>query len=537
MSGLAEFFEKIVRQINEFWNRQEKAARIRMIVLAALLLVVIIVCLVMFTRVEYDVLYSGLADDEAGEVIERLDALAVPSRVEKGGTILVPAERVERVRWQLTSEGYPQSGLNYDLFAQSTGFGTTDYEKRQYYQFQLQERLANTLIKAVDGVESAIVNITLSDDSSYVLAADKKPSTAGVTLRLRQGFSLTSAQVQTIVDLITVSVPDLSPENVTVMDNNANRLNVTKEDDYTTIGTHLETQERVKDALRRQVLNLLTPVYGSGNVVPEVAVTMDFDKKVSESVTFSPVVDDEGIAVSLQELTEQATGASTSTVAGQDANGGAPTYPENDGTGSTYSKITKDVNYEVNQIKDMIERAQGTVTDLSVSVVVNSAMVTEDEMIDQTQELVAGALGVAPSKVVVRSMALSGSDQQTKAYESYLDEQRRLQNMELIKSLSLYGLVAIIILLLLVLLFRTLRPRKEPAPVFDQGPDGELDDLAALAALAQQTPGKEEPEPAPITARRSMEREKIEDFINKNPDAVAGLIRNWLNEDARGGRK
>jgi flagellar biosynthesis/type III secretory pathway M-ring protein FliF/YscJ len=41
----------------------------------------------------------------------------------------------------------------------------------------------------------------------------------------------------------------------------------------------------------------------------------------------------------------------------------------------------------------------------------------------------------------------------------------------------------------------------------------------------------------PIKITKSHTRERVEEFIDKNPDAVASLLRAWLSEEPSKGRR
>ena len=81
---------------------------------AALLLVTIggLVALIFLTnQPEYRVLYKGLAQEDAAEIISWLKKEKVPYRLADGGaTIKVPADRVYELRLQLASSGLPRGG-------------------------------------------------------------------------------------------------------------------------------------------------------------------------------------------------------------------------------------------------------------------------------------------------------------------------------------------------------------------------------------------------------------------------------------------
>lgn len=59
-------------------------------------------------KIDYEVLYSNLADDDAGKIAQELQSKKIPYKAGSGGTILVAADKVYDVRLQLAAQGLPQ---------------------------------------------------------------------------------------------------------------------------------------------------------------------------------------------------------------------------------------------------------------------------------------------------------------------------------------------------------------------------------------------------------------------------------------------
>ena len=124
------------------------------IVLFAAVILLCAVTIYLINKPEYAVLYSGLSDSEAGEIYRKLTEDDYDVKVGDNGVLYVPKKFENKIRLELAAEGYPKSGLNYDIFSKSSGFGTTQYEKKKYMQFQLQDRLQDT-IKSIDLISDA----------------------------------------------------------------------------------------------------------------------------------------------------------------------------------------------------------------------------------------------------------------------------------------------------------------------------------------------------------------------------------------------
>ena len=404
---MGEAFGKISRQLNEFWGNLSKSKRIGILGAFVVVVAIIVISSMLIGQTKYTVLYSNLSAEEAGSIMTRLEEMNIKAKAQGSSTILVDEAAADGVRMTLASEGLPKSGFNYDVFANGSGFGSTDFEKKKYLQFQLQDRLQAS-IKSLDNIEDAIVTISIPEDDSFVLDKDAVEASASVILKLRNGQDLTKSQIIGIEGLVAKSVPGLKESAVQIVDNYGNTLSSQHGEGSGLVGGQMEMENSAKDRLKKEVLSLLEPVFGKGKVLASVNVVLDFDKQQTESVTFTPMEDSElGIPVSVSESGETSSSSTNGGTVGVDANGGAPSYQVTGGEGESSESWTKTTNYEVNQIRDMVEKAQGTIKDISVSVVLDGEEL-DQENIEKVQKIVAGALGIENEEVVVQNMVFSG---------------------------------------------------------------------------------------------------------------------------------
>ena len=75
------------------------------------LIIAVVAGSMLASRAGYAVLYSGLAPEEAGRIVEKLEANKTPYKLTAGGTtIMIPGRHVYSSRIELASEGLPRSG-------------------------------------------------------------------------------------------------------------------------------------------------------------------------------------------------------------------------------------------------------------------------------------------------------------------------------------------------------------------------------------------------------------------------------------------
>lgn len=479
---MADFLKKTFQKIVERFKNLSSGQKTRLIVLVMLVAAIIVTASVFLNRKSYGVLYSGMEAADAGEVISLLNEMGVDAKSQGTDTILVESSKVDSVRMELAAEGYPKSGYDFDIFAMASGLGTTDVEKSVYLQFQLQENLRQSILSFSE-VKEAVVNLSLAQEDAFVLSHDEIPATASVILTLSDGAVLTNAKARTIAEVLT-SIRGLKVENIRIMDSQMNLYDLTEEeDDYTVVADRLSLKNAVQDGLKEQVVNLLTPIFGQDGIYAAVNATLAFDDETQESTVFNPPVEgmDEGLVVSMQELAETVKGdAASNENVGTESNGaGLSTYPDvTIDEDTVYGKTTRDANYELNEIRTQITRAKGYISDLSVSVILDSSVLEEDYT-ENVRNLVANAIGVDIGRITVERLPFLRLDTSTDvsaAFEAQKEMLAATHQAQLIKTLITAGTVIIVFLLLLAairILKRPIKPAKEEEPAAPDWGQGE----------------------------------------------------------------
>lgn len=528
---MPDFLKNLFSGLNDTFEKLEKGRKTQLIVLSVLLLVVIVVAAILLNQKAYTVLYSGMKPEDAGRVLGLLQDMNIDAKTRGADTILVEAASADQVRMELAAQGYPTSGFNYDIFAKASGLGTTDLEKKVYLQFQLQEHIRQTLIQ-MDKVEDAVVNISLPEDSLFVLDNNRKPATAAVMLRLGQDQKLAATEVRAIAELVSTSISGLKLEDVRIVDAMMHLYDINQDDDLGQATSQLELQDTIKNSLQQQVVHLLHPVFGEGNVLAEVHVRLNFDKETTESIVFNPPADgDEGLVVSLSEMTEHLQNMAEGGAAGIDSNGAAPQYPEMDGGAGTYDRVSRDVTMQLNETKTLIEKAQGQIEELSVAVILNSASGAAPYL-DQVRDLVAGAIGVADERIAVQLLPFWGQtddpDQQL-GQASFQQQQQLLSVLDRgnTRRVLIWSLTAFLVVLMLVLMVRSLTRQA----VYQEGPVGMPVDALPASADQAALPVLDPPAAKLDFENKDVDLVQLEEYIDKSPEAVAQLLKSWLAEE------
>lgn len=532
--------KKRIGELKEFVGRLDRKVKILAAVIAVVVIGGAIIAALALNHREYVPLFSELSQDEASEIVAKLQEDGVDYRYEGGGTILVEQSQADSTRASLVYEGYPSSGFTYDIFTQNAGGMATDSEQQTYKLYELQNRIGAT-IGLFDGVSDAKVTIALGEEQRYVLQdtttteGEENGASASVVVTMKSGAELSEKQAEAIQRLVARSVPSMRMENVSVFDQNGIELSTTSESGDSS-STEAELSRIVEQKIERKIVNLLTPFYGEGNVRVAANGRINMDRIIRESTTYTtPEKIDEndktGIISNEQGSTSQGTGTDIAAgVAGTEQNADITVYNQQDGTTeNTYNTETYNREYLVNQVREQTEIDPGVMDDLTVSVSINGngfGNLTYDEI----RRLVANASGIAMEEIDQKITAV--------AAPFYADD-TALATSGASNFISRYGsvlmivgavLLPLIILLIVVLLIRRkIRKRRMAREAL-------LNAEAGAALMDDMGDEKEEVDILSMKNERSRElRERIRDFAESNPEISAQMLRSWLNggeEDA-----
>jgi flagellar M-ring protein FliF len=227
----------------------------------------------------YTVLYGQLSERESGQVMDALTAAGIEFKLNPSGAVSVPESKVQEARIRLASQGLPQSdAMGIEMIQKDSAFGSSTMMESARYQSVLETELARTITK-VQGVQGARVHLALPKPSVFL--RDARKATASVMLQLYPGRRLDPGQVAAIVHLVASSVPELSANDVTLVDQAGSLLNSPDESADAAANTRqFEYTRKLEESYQRRIVELLEPMIGQGRV--RATVTADLDFTVTE---------------------------------------------------------------------------------------------------------------------------------------------------------------------------------------------------------------------------------------------------------------
>lgn len=268
------------------------------------------VAVVLWSRApNFGLLYAGLAPKDAAAITQALQASNTPYTLGgDGSSIMAPAADLSAIRLRLAGQGLPQGSANSSAMpASDSPFGMSDLAERTRYQQMLENDLGNT-ISGLQSVRSARVHLALPKPSAFI--RDSHEASASVLVTLFPGRQLDASQVAAIVHLVSSSVPELDPRQVSVVDQQGQLLTGDKPDSAAAVGdTRLRLATRIENSYAQRIEQLLMPLVGPGKVRAQVYVDLDFSQTEKAIETFGH---DHPALRSEQTSSEQHTGDAAS---------------------------------------------------------------------------------------------------------------------------------------------------------------------------------------------------------------------------------
>lgn len=421
-------------------------------------------------------LYTDLDPAAASTITEKLKAQNVPYTLSADGTaIMAPEDKLAELRMSMASEKLGGK-IGYEVLDAEQPFGVSASRAKMNETRAIEGELAKS-IQTIQSVTAARVHIVMPERAMF--ANESRKATAAVTVKTKG--HLGSEQIASIRYLVSSSVPELSPDAVSVVDQTGALLARAGDPDTAGAADADERQQAVEAKLRDEIEALLQPIVGEGKVRAEVSAQIDRDQTREESNVFDPDKQVVARKVSVEtgdQNRENEAGPQTTSVSNQLPD--AKANPAAPGTSrqSASNQTSEDTTFSNSSTKTVTLRAPGKVTRLTIAVMVDGGPKgLPADQIQRLQRLVENATGIDTQRgdsVVVESMPFSAVPVED-AKESLFSK----LPMDKIWTFLQLALIAGVGLLAL----RMLKPKPEPLAIEPE--------MMALEAQQQQQQNEE----------------------------------------------
>ena len=313
------------------------------------------------------ILFSGLESRDAAAVTGKLDSMAVKYDVKDGGTILVPADQVTKLRMALAQDNLPAAGVGYEIFDKTDTFGTTAFVQNINHLRALEGELARS-IQTIEGVESARIHLVIPE--RQIFSRDDQTPSASVVLKTRGRMD--RGQVQAIQHLVAAAVASLSADRVAIVDDRGSLL--AGGDDKSGPNALARNQDEdttnYENTLRQRIEAIVTSVVGAGHVQVQVAADINYNHTQTTSESFDP---ESKVVRSTQTVERNAvdTSGGGNAVSVANALPGGAAAGGGDSTKNSSGSTEETTNYEISKKVTTSTVDGGDIKKLSVAVVVD----------------------------------------------------------------------------------------------------------------------------------------------------------------------
>ena len=503
-------------------------------------------------------IFTELSLEDSAAVVKELDREGVAYELRNNGNvIMVPSDRVARLRMTLAENGLPKGGgVGYEIFDKSDALGTTSFVQNINNLRALEGELART-IQALDRVEAARVHLVMPERPLF--SRDKVEPSASIVLKVRG--SLEAAQVRAIRHLVATAVTGLRPQRVSIVDDRGQLLaDGATENGDSDIGSD-ERQAGFEKHLREQVESIVSSVVGPGHSRVQVSADFDLNRITQTSDQYNP----DGRVVRSSQTREETTasgGGGNNQVSVANEMPGAGQRPAADaGPRDETRKSEEVVNYEISKTTKTEITEGGRVNRISVAVLVDGNYAKDDkgdvsyqprskEELEQIATLVRSAIGFDQKRgdhVEVVNLRFAETplmviNQPTgwlAAFQFTKDDIMRAIEMVVM------GVLGLVVLLLVVrpLVRRIITPDERKLAALPPGTAGETQPGATpTAATAESADPALAAEPSRTSKMIEIAQvqgqlhaqsvQKVGELADKNPREAVSILRQWLHESA-----
>lgn len=538
---MKEKFQSGLKKVKDLYAGEHKSKYIKITAVGLVVIIAVAVILALVLNNQpYETLVTGLTTDEASAIVGKLDEYGATDYKIEGDTIKVPEDQVANLQAKLLVDGYPKSGFLYGTYLDNVGMMSSESDRETLKNYELQDRMA-AVIRNFSGVKNAVVDIAPGSDQRYVLDSDNAtPATAAVFVEMQDGGALPDSYVDAIGNFVAHSVQGLDFESVTISDSIGNNYTPGSTDTSTASASDLKMrlENQVNNRVRNEVLQALSPIYGTDNVKVSVTSTVDVSHRVQETTEYNTpegAPDGEGIIGHREYDQELVRGDDTTAggTVGTTTNADIPTYMESQNVvngDEQYLKNSGSEDMNVNTSTEQSEQNFGVVTDVMIAVTINqdaagnvgtaqlishiarAAGISTDQQADKINVLVAPFYN--PDADTATTPILSGL--QIPKWAIYVGA----------------GVLGLLLLLVVLLVIRSKRRKKAEELLLAQ----QAEELAAQEALAAEQAKEQIDNVLEIKNEKSMElKQDIRKFTEENPEIAAQMIRTWLRGEGANG--
>jgi flagellar M-ring protein FliF len=495
------------------------------------------------TAPQMTTLYTDLSLEDSSSIIKDLERQGIAYELRnEGSVIMVPKDKVTRLRMKLAEGGMPKGGgVGYEIFDKSDALGTTSFVQNINHLRALEGELART-IRGIDRVQAARVHLVLPERPLF--SRETPEPSASIVVRVRG--SLEPAQIRAIRHLVASAVNGLKPQRISIVDETGQLLaDGSVSDVDQAVGD--ERRTAFEKRMRKQVEDIVSSVVGMGRARVELSADFDYNRITQTSDKYDP---DGRVLRSSQTREESSATADDNgqvTVNNQlPGNNQPPSNNQQAAQARDQSKKSEETNnYEISRTTKTEVTEAGRVNRISVAVLVDGSYAknekgelvyterSKDEL-DRIAALVRSSIGFDQKRgdqVEVVNLKFA----EAPVVPQLSEPTGFLSMLQFTKDDVMYVIeLGVMMLLGLVVLFIVIRPLVKKILASEEvaaltGGVPALTDESAPAVQAHQTAHLIDV--AQVQGQvHAQSVHRVGELADRNPGEAASIIRQWLGE-------
>lgn len=526
--------KQVPAKLLEIWNKYTKKQRAIILSTIAAIIFALLILIFIVGRTSYVYLHTFKDITVAAKVDTALTQAGINHKVENDNlTFNVDSSKFVEANFLITSDEFAsKTGFSRDELL-TNSMSTTNRDKIVKGNLYLMDDIELNL-RSMEGVDDVTVSYNPNTDSTDNFLNPNKEIVCGVNLVINNNFRASS--VDGIAYYVASVLGNKTIESITVIDQYGNLLFNGGQQD----GVYYNSKRAEHEATVKNFINDSCVQTGRANNFDYVAanVHLPFDysqESVEDTEYYAQDGLDQAITTYIERIESESDGTSANVV-GTDPNDDQPDYYTSDtGTGPSSYTSTKEERTPSKRITTTIKDVGNALFDqgtLQVTMNQNrtlkesdwplmaeSATMTLEEYLFNYRNPVELTLSDDFYGVFSACSGIPAANISLKAYETliFIPNESTPINWDLILKIIL---AVLIIGLLIFVVFRGIAP----VEVTELEPELSVEKLLATTKENQSLDDIE-------FSEVSETRKLIERFVDENPEAVANLLRSWLEDD------
>lgn len=462
MDKFLEFFRNLRTQGMSLWGNMSTPNKIGIGLGLAVVVGLVVALLASGNQKKLAYLYRDLNHEDVAAISDELNKMGIADYTVDAKGIKVDPAQIVPLRLKLAQEGLPSHGqIGWEKFDEQE-FTRTEFEQKIHKQRAISGELSRT-IGSIEGIKSARVHINIPRKSLFI--EDQKEPTAAIYIKVKRGFKVSQKQINGIVHLVSRSIEGMSPEKVTIIDQEGKMLTRIESEDPTGKRTNrmLSYRRKLEKNLEDRVRVIVSRIVGPERVEVKVDVEVDFTE---EEQTIMDIDPDRVVVMASNTTNQEMDGNGLNPTGIPGAKSNVPGEQEELSVSSSRAKSKREserLNYEIAKTHKHKLMPVGSIKRITAAVIVDGTQPyptdgskpefepRPKEQMQQIEDIVKTAIGFKPKRdtVQVHNILFELAPDQIEAIK-----ERKEENRTYIATLAVSAAIALALVLFFAFIVR-----------------------------------------------------------------------------------